>query len=133
MTLPQKFLILAAFGLSPIALSYGLAPQTSLNWLFDISVNSTNATHIFRAVMGLYFAMVVFWLLGAFKHKYTQAALYSLVVFMLGLAAGRAVSLVVDGPAHWLLISYFLLELAFGLVAIVMLYRLDSAKEANAT
>ncbi len=45
-----------------------------------------------------------------------QPALYSLVVFMLGLAAGRALSLVVDGMAHWLLVGYLLVEIAFGII-----------------
>ena len=33
-------------------------PGTSLEFLFGIAVDDTNATHIFRAVMGLYLAMV---------------------------------------------------------------------------
>ena len=66
--------------------------------------------------MGLYFALVIFWLLGAFTKKYKLHALYSLVVFMLGLAAGRTISLVVDGMPHWLLVVYLVLELGFGVI-----------------
>ena len=73
-----------------------------------------DTAHTFRAVMGLYFRMCILWLLGAFKPDMTRTALWSLVIFMLGLAAGRLLSLIVDGPAHWLLIVYLLLELVFG-------------------
>ncbi|GAL25761.1 hypothetical protein JCM19239_4248 [Vibrio variabilis] len=52
MTHTQKFLLLAAAGLTPIALSYGLMPNLSLPFLFDIDASATNVSHIFRAVMG---------------------------------------------------------------------------------
>ncbi len=34
--LQRIFLLIASVGLTPIALSYGLMPQTSLPWLFGI-------------------------------------------------------------------------------------------------
>ena len=37
--------------------------------LFGITVDTTNLTHIMRAVMGLYFGMVVLWLWGAFSRS----------------------------------------------------------------
>jgi len=110
------FLILAAIGLTPIALSYGLLPQDSMSYLFDIDATSTNSIHIFRAVMGLYLALVGFWIAGARNESLRLPALWSLTIFMLGLAAGRAVSLFVDGMQHPLLVIYLVLELGFGLV-----------------
>lgn len=119
---PQSiFLIVAAFGLTPIALSYGYAPIVSLDYLFAIDATPVNVSHIFRAVMGLYLALVLFWLSGAMIQKYRLPALYSLVIFMLGLAAGRVLSLVVDGIPHWLLIVYLVLEVGFGMVGIKMI------------
>jgi hypothetical protein len=41
---------------------------------------------------------------------------------MLGLAAGRILSFVMDGMPHWLLIIYAALEIVLGLIA-VLLYR----------
>lgn len=110
------FLILASVGLVPIALGYGASPQTMMPMLYGIEVEGVNLTHIFRAVMGLYLAMVLLWLAGAFRASLRDAALVSLVVFMLGLAAGRLFSLAVDGLPHWLLLTYMLLELGFGAV-----------------
>jgi len=115
------FLIVTAIGLTPIALGYGAAPARSLAFLFDIPVESTELAHIFRAVMGLYLALVVFWLAGAMNPKLTRPALWSLVVFMFGLAAGRALSLVLDGFPHWLLFVYLVLEVAFGAIGVWLL------------
>lgn len=115
------FLLFCAIGLLPIALSYGASPALSLAWLFDFHVDSINLTHIFRAVMGLYLAMVLFWVLGASSARYTTAALAACAVFMLGLAAGRLFSLVADGLPHWLLLVYAGLELVLGVIALVRL------------
>ena len=123
----RAFLLFCAVGLVPIALGYGAKPSFSLDALFDITVDTTNLTHIMRAVMGLYFGMVLIWVWGAFKKQMTAPALVSCAVFMLGLAAGRILSIIVDGMPHWLLVVYAVLEIALGLGAVVI-YR-DSVKE----
>jgi len=115
------FLIIASIGLLPIALSYGVAPEVSLAFLYNIDATSVNVAHIFRAVMGLYLALIVFWLLGAHNKNYETPALYSLIVFMLGLASGRALSLALDGMAHPLLVIYLILEVGFGLAGIALI------------
>ena len=125
MNLRQIFLLIAAIGLVPIALSYGLIPQRSLSYLLDISVLDTNTIHIFRSVMGLYLALALFWIMGAFNIEIRQAAIYSLIVFMLGLAAGRVLSLVVDGIPDWLLVVYLVLELGFGFLGVFLLQKSD--------
>jgi hypothetical protein len=118
----RAFLIFCAVGLVPIALGYGAKPSVSLDMLFGITVDTTNLTHIMRAVMGLYLGMVVFWLWGAFKPSMTGPALAGCAVFMLGLAAGRVLSFIIDGTPHWLLVVYAVLEIVLGLIA-VMLYK----------
>lgn len=125
MNIRQIFLLITAIGLFPIALSYGLIPQKSLSYLFDISVSDPNGVHIFRAVMGLYLALVLFWFIGAFNVQVRQAALYSLIVFMFGLAAGRVLSLIIDGMPHWLLVVYLVLELGFGFLGILIIKKSD--------
>jgi len=116
----RAFLIFCAVGLVPIALGYGAKPSFSLDALFGITVDTLNLTHIMRAVMGLYLGMVVFWLWGAFKPSMTGPALAGCAVFMLGLAAGRILSFVVDGMPHWLLVVYAVLEIVLGLVAVAL-------------
>ena len=124
----RAFLIFCAVGLVPIALGYGAKPSASLGALFGITVDTTNLTHIMRAVMGLYLGMVVFWLWGAFKRSMAGPALAGCAVFMLGLAAGRILSFILDGMPHWLLVVYAILEIVLGLVA-VALYRGHNAEE----
>ena len=125
MNLRQGFLVLSAIGLVPVALGYGVAPQLSLEYLFAVSVPNVNGTHMFRAIMGLYLALAAFWVVGAYRADLRQAALYSLVVFMLGLAAGRLLSVVVDGVPHRLLLASLAVELGLGLVGLLLSRRED--------
>ncbi|MEL7448443.1 MAG: DUF4345 domain-containing protein [Pseudomonadota bacterium] len=123
----RAFLIFCAVGLVPIALGYGAAPSVSLEGLFGIAVDTTNLTHIMRAVMGLYLGMAVFWVWGAFRPSMTGPALAGCAVFMLGLAAGRILSFVIDGMPHWLLVVYAGLEIVLGVVAVVLYSANDSS------
>ena len=123
----KAFLIFCAVGLMPIALSYGAKPSSSLNLLFGITVDTINLTHILRAVMGLYLAMTLIWIMGAVNKSFAKPALVSCAVFMLGLAAGRVVSIILDGWPHWLLFIYAVLEVILGITAIY-LYRLQNSQ-----
>jgi hypothetical protein len=124
----RAFLVLSAIGLAPVALSYGVVPGVSLEVLFGITVDSTNLANIMRAIMGLYFGMIVIWLWGAFSIPMAGPALVSCAVFMLGLAAGRTLSFVLDGMPHWLLVVYTVIEVVLGTIAI-LLYRAHRSPE----
>ncbi len=89
--------------------------------LLGFPVDTTELTHIFRAIMGLYLAMLMFWIAGAFKSAFTNAALWSLFLFMAGLAAGRLLSFLVDGLPDFLLVFYFLAEILFAALALLRL------------
>lgn len=115
----RAFLIFCAVGLVPIALGYGARPTDSLDALFGITVDTVNLAHIMRAVMGLYFGMIVIWVWGAIDKQMTTPALVSCAAFMLSLAAGRLLSFVLDGLPHWLLIIYAALEMILGMIAVV--------------
>ena len=116
--LSQILLLSAAVGLAPVALSYGLAPERSLPWLFGIDASGVNSRHIFRAIMGLYLASLCFWILGAAVGRFRVPALWSLFVFMSGLALGRISSLMLDGWPHPLLVVYTVLELVVASAAL---------------
>ena len=116
----RNFLIICSVGLVPIALGYGAFPSATLSAVFGITVDTVNLTHIMRAVMGLYLGMVVLWLWGAFSKRLEGPALVACAVFMLGLAAGRILSFVMDGLPHWLLIVYAVLEIVLGVIAVVL-------------
>ncbi len=119
----KAYLLISAVGLIPIALSYGVAPEQSLSWLFGFVVESPNEVHVFRGVMGLYLGMVALWILGATRENYERAAILSEVFFMGGLAVGRTISVLVDGWPHWLLVAYILVEVVLAIVGIMLLRR----------
>jgi hypothetical protein len=81
----------------PVAVVYGLFPKTILPQLLDFSVETTDLTNVFRAIMGLYLAFASLWILGMFKPNYWKAATISNILFMAGLAFGRIISLFLDG------------------------------------
>lgn len=113
----RNVLLLAALGLVPIALSYGVAPTKSVPYLLDFPVEGTNQSHVFRAIMGLYFANLLFWIAGALRQPLRRAALWSLFLFMAGLAAGRILSLVLDGLPSFVLLFYLTAELLLAALA----------------
>ncbi len=117
----KLYLWISAIGLIPVGLSYGVAPEQSLSWLFGITVESTNQAHVFRGITGLYLAMVSFWILGARYEKYERAAILSEIVFMGGLAVGRVASILIDGWPHLLLTGYALTEIALAVIGIILL------------
>ena len=104
------FLIFVGLGVFLVSLTYGIAPNTTLSYLYDIKVNSINLSNIFRATMGLYIALVVFWMAGAKYKNLRIPALWSLTIFMSGLALGRALSIIVDGIPYPLFIAWMIIE-----------------------
>lgn len=123
----KLLLSLAAIGLVPIALSYGIAPNASVSYLLGFPVEGTNETHVFRAIMGLYLANAAFWLVAANRPQLQHAALWVLFLFMTGLAMGRILSILLDGIPNSVLLFYLFAELAFGVMAAVMLRQKASA------
>ncbi len=131
MNSPRFFLLLSAAGLVVIALGYGAAPAEILPRLFDVTVESTDTTHVFRGVMGLYLAMATLWVLGALRPGLTRAAVTVEVAFMFGLAFGRVLSILVDGMPSPVFVVYLGLEIVFGVWGSVILTRLDAARLAE--
>jgi hypothetical protein len=118
------YLIFSAVGLFGVALSYGVAPAAVLPKVLDLTIEGTDLTHILRAIMGLYLGMIALWVLGAYQAKFTLAAVIAEVVFMIGLACGRVVSIIVDGVPSMLLIGYTVVEITMGLWGILVLKKL---------
>ena len=125
------YLLFSAAGLFVIALSYGIDPKAVLPKALDITVDGTDLTHIFRAIMGLYLGMIVLWVLGAFRESLTRTAVIAEVVFMFGLAFGRVLSIIVDGVPSALLVVYTVLEVAMGLWGVLVLKRLTAESPAG--
>ena len=106
-------LITSIIFIIPIALVYGLYPKITLSQLFDIKVETINLKNIFRAIMGLYLGIAAIWIIGILKPKFWITATLTNIVFMGGLAAGRLLSLALDGlPSIYFLVG-LLMELSF--------------------
>lgn len=84
------------------ALVYGFQPDL----FFEVSVQTTDESNIYKAIMGLYLCFAAFWCIGLKQTSYWKAATISNMLFMLGLASGRLISFVIDGmPSAVLLLG----------------------------
>ncbi len=108
----RLFLMAMVIGIAPIALTYGAVPEESLAWLYGISDPDLPTQHVFRAVMGLYLGMICFWLAGVLRPDLRMAALWTVFVFVTGIALGRLLSFILDGWPGPLLLFYLLAEIA---------------------
>ena len=117
------FLLATAIIFVPVSLTYGFLPEGSLRQLFGINaiVDNVNLKNMMRALMGLYLAMVVFWITGAIDQRYRLAALRSLTVFMFGVAIGRGFSFLLDGWPAWPFIFFFVSEILLGFLGLRLL------------
>lgn len=86
-------LIISVLVVIPAAFIYGFVPQSFL----DISHETVDERNFSKAIMGIYLAFSILWVLGIFKRRFLSFALLSNVLFMIGLGSGRITSLVIDG------------------------------------
>ena len=115
------FLVFVAIGVFSVSLGYGFLPSLTMPFLYDIEVTNTNLLNILRAISGLYVALVSFWILGAYNSNLQLPALWSLTIFMTGLALGRVVSILIDGLPSPIFIFYLFIEIIFGLIGYALL------------
>ena len=112
MQVKKAYLTMAFVAVTIIALLYGISPTWFAATFLGITVLNPNVAHILRAVMGLYLALAAFWLYSAFNDKYRNTAVLTTILFAGGLAAGRCVSLIVDGQPAPVLLIYVAMEFA---------------------
>jgi Domain of unknown function (DUF4345) len=84
----KLFLIVAGVFLLPVALSYGVDPAVTIPKFMNFTVEGTDQTHIFRALMGLYLGMVTFCIIAAFTPEWQHVAVIWAVFFAYSLALG---------------------------------------------
>jgi Domain of unknown function (DUF4345) len=116
-------LLISTVIIAIVAFAYGLFPTISLPWLFDFNVESTDLKMVFRATMGLYIGLAGLWIAGIFKPHLWRTATISNVIFMLGLAAGRLISLLIDGIPSEVFLYGFFVELVLGIWGLRNLYQ----------
>ena len=119
----RLFLLLMGFGLFPVALSYGAMPEVSLPSLYGINDPDPPTRHVVRAVIGLYLGMICFWLAGVLRHNLRIAALWTVFVFVTGIALGRMLSLGLDGWPAPIFLFYLLAEISLSGTSLVLIIR----------
>ena len=126
------YLLFSAAGLLPIALSYGIDPNRILPQFLQIHPIGGDLLHIFRAIMGLYLATLALWLVGAIRGgELMRTALVSEIIFMTGLAAGRLLSLLLDGWPSPMLIVYTVAELLLAAWGVLCLKKFDKNSQVT--
>ena len=115
------FLVFVAIGVFCVSLGYGFLPNLTMPLLYDIEVTNTNLLNILRAISGLYIALVIFWILGAYNSNLQLPALWSLTIFMTGIASGRVASILIDGLPSPIFIFYLFLEIIFGFIGYTLI------------
>ena len=123
--LKNLHLIISTLIVVPVAFTYGILPNKILPLFLDFKVETKDLHNIFRAIMGLYLAFSVFWILGIFKSNYWYAATLSNMLFMLGLACGRIVSLLLDGMPS---LVFFVGTIGELILALYAFYQLKKIK-----
>ena len=102
------------------ALIYGFYPDLIL----DIQLNTVDEHNAFKGIMMLYLGFSALWVIGLFKSNHFKTALVTNIIFMLGLASGRLISLILDGiPSSVYLFGVFG-KLILGLYGIWVLNRI---------
>ena len=106
-------LSLSAIAILVVGVTYGLYPNTFLPLFFDFNVETTDLNHVFRAMMGSYFALGIYWGYSVLFQRHWRGATYSVVFFMGGLAVGRLLSIFIDGIPSLAFIVGTVLETLF--------------------
>jgi hypothetical protein len=119
----KLYLLFVAIVLVPVALSYGIDPAAVLPKFLNITVEGTDQTQIFRAMMCLYLGMAAFCAIAAFNPAWRRVAVIWAIFFVLSLALGRVLSLVVDGAPSRLLDICLAVEIFGGLLGLAVLAR----------
>ena len=119
----KLFLLVAGVFLLPVALTYGIDPAATLPKFMNFTVEGTDQTHIFRALMGLYLGMVTFCIIAAFTPEWRHVAVIWAVFFAYSLAIGRLLSMVVDGMPSGILLFFLAVELIVGTLGLLLLSR----------
>ena len=75
------------------AIIYGFFPDL----LLDIKPVAVDEHNLLKAIMLLYLGFSILWIYGLVSKTYFKVALISHMIFMLALATGRLLSMVLDG------------------------------------
>ena len=103
----------------PTGLIYG--SPSILSRQLNIQVNTIELSNLLKANMCLYLGISVVWVLGIWKTNYWKRATELNILFMLTLAIGRALSMVMDGVPTGGYVFGIIAEFILGIYSIFQL------------
>jgi|TARA_B110000902_G_C14260477_1_gene569603 hypothetical protein len=107
----------------PTAIIYG-SPSILPEHL-DIQVNTIDLSNMLKAIMCLYLGISLVWIMGIWKTEYWKIATKLNILFMISLAIGRALSMLMDGLPTGGYIFGIIAEFALGFYSIYQLKKYD--------
>jgi hypothetical protein len=93
--LKNLHLIISISIVLPTGIIYG--SPSILTQQLDIQVNTIDLSNMLKALMCLYIGISTIWVLGIWKREYWKLATQLNILFMLTLAIGRGLSMLIDG------------------------------------
>jgi len=124
------FLILTAIGVALVSLGYGVNPKLGMPLIYGIDIESINQINIYRAIMGLYLAISLYWIIGALYENVKLSALWSMFVFMTGIGSGRLISVYLDGTPSTIFMFFLFIEIISAVLCLFFISRLNKGIEA---
>jgi hypothetical protein len=124
------FLILTAIGVALVSLGYGVNPKLGMPLLYGIDIESVNQINMYRAIMGLYLAISLYWIIGALNENVKLSALWSMFVFMTGIGSGRLTSVYLDGTPSTIFMFFLFIEIISAVLCLFFIFRLNKGIEA---
>nr|WP_299135134.1 DUF4345 domain-containing protein [uncultured Tenacibaculum sp.] len=103
----------------PTAIIYGTPSILSTN--LNIEVSTIDLSNLLKAIMCLYIGISCIWLVGIIKEKYWKSATQLNILFMLTLATGRILSIIIDGIPTNGYVFGVIAELVIGLFSVYQL------------
>ncbi|WP_064967580.1 DUF4345 domain-containing protein [Tenacibaculum ovolyticum] len=103
----------------PIGIIYG--SPSILQKQLDIQVNTIDLSNMLKANMCLYLGISLVWIFGIWKTQYWKRATELNILFMLTLATGRALSMIIDGLPTGGYIFGIIAEFVLGVFSIYQL------------
>ena len=124
------FLILTAIGVALVSRGYGVNPKLLMPLLYGIDIESVNQINMYRAIMGLYLAISLYWIIGALNENVKLSALWSMFVFMTGIGSGRLTSVYLDGTPSTIFMFFLFIEIISAVLCLFFIFRLNKGIEA---
>ena len=97
-TLKNLHLLISLLIVAPTAIIYG--SPSILQKQLDIQVNTIDLSNMLKATMGLYLGISVVWILGIWKKSYWKRATELNVLFMLTLAIGHSLIILMSNSTN---------------------------------